>query len=151
MVTTSSGQISIGDLRTEFDISGTSGQRALSDFYDASARPYDDAVHSNTNIPSSGTIELGDFYATENTYYQTTAPIFYWSRWIDQSSKEAVARFTIYWNNTTIANGIAESPYHSHSATSYSTGGFTYLLHTSKGGNYLSSVPSAGAKYSVER
>ena len=68
MVTTSSGAISIGNLRTEFDISGTSGSRALSAFYDASARPYDDAVHSNTNIPSSGAVALSDFYATENTY-----------------------------------------------------------------------------------
>jgi hypothetical protein len=151
MVTTSSGAITIGDLRTEFDISGTSGSRALSAFYDASARPYDDAVHSNTNIPSSGAVALSDFYATENTYYQTTAPTFYWSRWTDQTGKESVAKFTIYWNNTTIANGITESPSHSHSATSYSTGGFTYLLQTSKGGNSSGSNPGVGAKYSVER
>ena len=98
MVTTSSGQISIGNLRTEFDISGTSGQRALSDFYDASARPYDDAVHSNTNIPSSGTIELGDFYATENTYYQTTTPKFYWSKWQELNGKEFNYAFTILNN-----------------------------------------------------
>lgn len=148
MVTTSSGQISIGNLRTEFDISGTSGQRALSDFYDASARPYDDAVHSNTNIPSSGTIELGDFYATENTYYQTTTPKFYWSRWraSDNDGKNFFNSFTIYWNNTTIFSGTG-----SHGTTSYSTGGKTYLLHTSKGGSTTSSTPSSGAKFSVER
>ena len=146
MVTTSSGQISIGDLRTEFDISGTSGQRALSDFYDASARPYDDAVHSNTNIPSSGTIELGDFYATENTYYQTSAPIFYWSRHKIDSGKETIDAFTLYWNGTTIFSGAG-----SHSTTSYASGGQTYLLQTSKGGSLSSTVPSAGAKFSVER
>lgn len=146
MVTTSSGAISIGNLRTEFDISGTSGQRALSDFYDASARPYDDAVHSNTNIPSSGAVALSDFYATENTYYQTTAPIFYWSRWTDTDGKNTFNSFTIYWNNTTIFSGAG-----SHSTTSYASGGFTYLLQTAKGGSLGSSVPSAGAKFSVER
>ena len=146
MVTTSSGQISIGDLRTEFDISGTSGQRALSDFYDASARPYDDAVHSNTNIPSSGTIELSDFYATENTYYQTSAPLFYWSKWTELTGKEANYAFTIYWNGTTIFSGAG-----SWATTSYASGGFTYLLQTFKGGNASSNSPSAGAKYSVER
>ena len=146
MVTTSSGQISIGDLRTEFDISGTSGQRALSDFYDASARPYDDAVHSNTNIPSSGTIELGDFYATENTYYQTTTPKFYWSKWQELNGKEFNYAFTIYWNNTTIFSGAG-----SWSTTSYASGGFTYLLQTAKGGSFSSNTPSGGYKYSVER
>ena len=146
MVTTSSGAISIGNLRTEFVISGVSGSRALSAFYDASARPYDDAVHSNTNIPSSGAVALSDFYATENTYYQTTAPIFYWSRWTSGSGKESETQFTIYWNGTSIFSGAG-----SHSVTSYSSGGQTYLLQTAKGGSFGSSVPSAGYKYSVER
>ena len=146
MVTTSSGAITIGDLRTEFDISGTSGSRALSAFYDASARPYDDAVHSNTNIPSSGAVALSDFYATENTYYQTSAPTFYWSRWKDQSGKETIDQFSIYWNNTTIFSGAG-----SHSTTSYASGGQTYLLQTSKGGDINNPNPLAGAKYSVER
>jgi len=146
MVTTSSGAISIGNLRTEFDISGTSGQRALSAFYDASARPYDDAVHSNTNIPSSGAVALSDFYATENTYYRTSTPIFYWSKWIQGGGKDSVAAFTIYWNGTQLVSGAG-----SHSATSYSSGGKTYLRQTAKGGNAGSSIPSSGYKYSVER
>ena len=139
MVTTSSGAISIGNLRTEFDISGTSGSRALSAFYDAS-------VHSNTNIPSSGAVALSDFYATENTYYRTSTPIFYWSKWIQGGGKDSVAAFTIYWNGTQLFSGAG-----SHNATSYSSGGKTYLRQTAKGGNAGSSVPSAGYKYSVER
>lgn len=147
MVTTSSGAISIGNLRTEFDISGTSGSRALSAFYDASARPYDDAVHSNTNIPASGAVALSDFYTTENTYYQTTAPIFYWSKWTEYSGKENATHFTIYWNGTIIFSGAG-----SWSTTSYSSGGQTYLLQTAKSsGNFGSSVPNGGYKYSVER
>ena len=148
MVTTSSGAISIGNLRTEFDISGTSGSRALSAFYDASARPYDDAVHSNTNIPSSGAVALSDFYATENTYYQTTAPIFYWVRFVDDSGKEASRIFSIYWNGTTIVSGQFDQH---HTTTSHSAGGQTYLLHTSKGGSTTANTTSSGAKYSVER
>jgi len=146
MVTTSSGAISIGNLRTEFDISGTSGSRALSAFYDASARPYDAVVHSNANIPSSGAVALSDFYATENTYYRTSAPIFYWSKWIQGGGKDSVAAFTIYWNGTQPFSGAG-----SHSATSYSSGGKTYLRQTAKGGYVTSSVPSAGYKHSVER
>jgi len=146
MVTTSSGAITIGDLRTEFDISGTSGSRALSAFYDASARPYDDAVHSNTNIPSSGAVALSDFYATENTYYQTSAPTFYWSRHKINSGKEQVTAFTIYWNGTTIFSGVG-----SHSTSSYATGGQTYLLQTNKGGNLHSTVIANGLKFSIER
>ena len=148
MVTTSSGAISIGNLRTEFDISGTSGSRALSAFYDASARPYDDAVHSNTNIPSSGAVALSDFYATENTYYQTTAPIFYWSRFIEDQGKQSTQAFSIYWNNVLIDTTIAHG---SHSTTSKSVGGQTYLLHTPKGGSANSVVVAAGAKFSIER
>ena len=146
MVTTSSGAISIGNLRTEFNISGASGSRALSAFYDASARPYDDAVHSNTNIPSSGAVALSDFYSTENTYYQTSAPIFYWVRYKIDSGKETLDAFAVYWNGTTIYSGTG-----SHSTTSYASGGFTYLLQTNKGGNVNSTVISAGLKFSVER
>jgi hypothetical protein len=146
MVTTSSGAISIGNLRTEFDISGTSGQRALSAFYDASARPYDDAVHSNTNIPSSGAVALSDFYATENTYYRTATPKFYWSKWISGGGKDAVAALTIYWNGTQPFSGQA-----SHNTTSYSSGGKTYLRQTAKGGTAYASLESSGYKYSVER
>tara|TARA_R110000751_G_scaffold45900_1_gene103765 strand:- start:673 stop:1119 length:447 start_codon:yes stop_codon:yes gene_type:complete len=148
MVTTSSGAISIGNLRTEFDISGTSGSRALSAFYDASARPYDDAVHSNTNIPSSGAVALSDFYATENTYYRFSAPIFYWSKHSDDSGKDAYAVVTIIWNGTTIVSGLFDQY---HSRTSYSAGGQTYLLHTSKGGYAHGNTPAQGIKYSVER
>ena len=148
MVTTSSGAISIGNLRTEFDISGTSGSRALSAFYDASARPYDDAVHSNTNIPSSGAVALSDFYATENTYYQTTAPIFYWSRFIEDQGKQSTQAFSIYWNNVLIDTTIAHG---SHSTTSKSVGGQTYLLHTPKGGSANNTSAATGAKFSIER
>ena len=149
MVTTSSGAISIGNLRTEFDISGTSGSRALSAFYDASARPYDDAVHSNTNIPSSGAVALSDFYATENTYYQTSAPIFYWSQHTDDSQKDAVAVFTIYWNNTAIVAGQSDNA--GRTTASYATGGQTYLRPTSKAGSASQTTHGAGLKFSVER
>jgi|TARA_R110000796_G_scaffold142546_1_gene259089 hypothetical protein len=148
MVTTSSGAISIGNLRTEFDISGTSGSRALSAFYDASARPYD-AVHSNTNIPSSGAVALSNFYATENTYYQhETVPIFYWSQHTDDSGKEAVAIFTIYWNNTAIVSNQADQ---FRATTSYAAGGQTYLRTRQIAGSANSRQASAGLKFSVER
>ena len=148
MVTTSSGAISIGNLRTEFDISGTSGSRALSAFYDASARPYD-GVHSNANIPSSGAVALSNFYATENTYYQTTAPIFYWSQHTDDTQKEASAIFTIYWNNTAIVSNQAES--NDRSTTSYAAGGQTYLRTRQFAGAAHSTTHGTGLKFSVER
>jgi hypothetical protein len=148
MVTTSSGAISIGNLRTEFDISGTSGSRALSAFYDASAQPYDDAVHSNTNIPSSGAVALSDFYSTENTYYQTSAPIFYWVRFVQEQGKDSTQAFRIYWNNVIIDTTISHG---AHSTTSKSVGGQTYLLHTSKGGSANNTVVASGAKFSIER
>jgi len=148
MVTTSSGAISIGNLRTEFNISGASGSRALSAFYDASARPYDDAVHSNTNIPSSGAVALSDFYSTENTYYQTSAPIFYWVRFVQEQGKDSTQAFRIYWNNVIIDTTISHG---AHSTTSKSVGGQTYLLHTPKGGSANNTSAATGAKFSIER
>tara|TARA_R110000751_G_scaffold3030_2_gene15664 strand:- start:546 stop:1007 length:462 start_codon:yes stop_codon:yes gene_type:complete len=153
MVTTSSGAISIGNLRTEFDISGTSGSRALSAFYDASAnsyaRPYDDSVHSNANIPSSGAVALSDFYATENTYYQhETVPIFHWSQYIDDSGKDAFGVYSIHWNNIAIVSHQTDVHYQT---ASYSTGGQTYLRHTEKAGSRNSRQASGGLKFSVER
>ena len=149
MVTTSSGAISIGNLRTEFDISGTSGSRALSAFYDASARPYDDSAHSNNSIPSSGAIALSNFYTTENTYYQTSAPIFYWSQHTDDSGKDALAVFTIYWNNTAIVAGQSDNA--DRTTASYATGGQTYLRTTSKAGAVNLTTHVGGLKFSVER
>lgn len=115
MTTPTSGAISIGGLRTEFDISGTTGSRSLSGFYDNASHDYDDNDVSNTNIPASGQVSLSNFYNTRNTYYSTGTTDFYFRNYTPSETDDTV----VYWNNVSVYNNIG-------TYSSVSAGGYTY-------------------------
>jgi len=56
-----SGTISINDIRNEF---GASGEPDMAEYYRGGAR----VSWNNTNVPTSGTISLSNFYGTQNGY-----------------------------------------------------------------------------------
>lgn len=64
MALQSSGQITIDDLRTEF---GVTGQASLSDFYRGGSNVPD--TTTNSGVPTSGQIQLSDFYGTSSARF----------------------------------------------------------------------------------
>lgn len=115
MTTPTSGAISIGDLRTEFNISGTTGSRSLGDFYDNSSHDYDDVDLNNTNIPASGQVSLSNFYNTRNTYYRSASVTFYFRNYTPSETDDTV----VYWNGTQVFSSAG-------TYSSVSAGGYTY-------------------------
>ena len=118
MTLPASGDISIGDLATEF---GVSLPKSLGNFYRGGGIV--PVIVQTVGIPASGDVELGDFYGTGRETSLTT-----WTQGTPSANRT--------WNAAAFGGGVFTALQYVGGSTMYSTDGSSWTGSTSTSGYY---------------